>query len=51
MLENNRRESLLTAFVVLAVLAACGKEVPKLPPPPHEEPKNKPNFDMGTESR
>jgi membrane fusion protein (multidrug efflux system) len=36
MLEKNRRKSLLTAFVVLAVLAACGKEIPKLPPPPLE---------------
>ncbi len=36
MLAKNRQTSLLTAFVVAAVLAACGKEVPKLPPPPLE---------------
>lgn len=28
-------------------LAFFPKDRPKLPPPPHEEPKNKPNFDMG----
>jgi len=34
--EKKRRTSLLTTLAVVAVLAACGKEVPKLPPPPLE---------------
>jgi membrane fusion protein (multidrug efflux system) len=36
MLEKKRRTSLLTAFWVVALLAACGKDAPKLPPPPLE---------------
>ena len=36
MLEKKRRTSLLTALVAVLVLAACGKEAPKLPPPPLE---------------
>jgi membrane fusion protein (multidrug efflux system) len=34
--EKKRRTTLLTTLAVVAVLAACGKEVPKLPPAPLE---------------
>jgi membrane fusion protein (multidrug efflux system) len=34
--EKKRRTTLLTTLAGVAVLAACGKEVPKLPPPPLE---------------
>ncbi len=36
MLEKKRRTALLTTLAVVVVLAGCGKEVPKLPPPPLE---------------
>jgi membrane fusion protein (multidrug efflux system) len=36
MFEKKRRTPLLTTLVVLLALAGCGKEVPKLPPPPLE---------------
>ncbi len=34
--RTRRRAPLLSTFAGLALLAACGKEVPKLPPPPLE---------------
>jgi membrane fusion protein, multidrug efflux system len=36
MQEKKRRSTLYTALAALALLAGCGKEVPKLPPPPLE---------------
>jgi membrane fusion protein, multidrug efflux system len=36
MLMNARRSALLAAVAGLGLLAGCGKEVPKLPPPPLE---------------
>jgi membrane fusion protein, multidrug efflux system len=36
MLEKKRRTTLLTTLAVLLALAGCGKEAPKLPPPPLE---------------